>query len=415
MTGTYLLHPWLKIVKGCPLLCRMGRPKKAAAPAPPMDPNLVNSFLAKARAVVSSVQGDKRKVDDLGGNEAVVPSPPNTKPKSIPSPPTSLTVAKSPSTPVTKSVPPVPPVPLRVRGKSPNEIPRPAQPAAKSTALSLTPVPLPKNPPAHVPAPTQADPVQSHPTSQPGSGRDNVPEGSKTCSSPELVTPPPKVNAFASPPITPTDPVKELYPPDHDEEDPRWSRGHSQKDYYSSRGEQWWSDRTWDHGYWRNDRHVWGSSFDWSNPDWSQDFSRRSGSNISIAEQEDMSTGAGSGSDKSDQTDGVREVLSLRKPTIASPSSFDSLPATPKAVEPAGDVASEAPTGELESELGDDDTKAWPPVDKHGNPLTKAALYMRFYRGLRSTLSSNSIYFLGSMAPMSSSSHTYCRLFIGGG
>ena len=376
----------------------MGRTKKAAAPAPPMDPNLVNSFLAKARAVVSSVQGDKRKVDDLGGNEAVVPSPPNTKPKSIPSPPTSLSVAvaKSPSTPVTKSVPPVPPVPLRVRGKSPHEIPRPAQPAAKSTALSLTAVPLPKNPPAHVTAPTPVDSVQSHPTSQPGSGRDDVvPAESKTCSSPELVTPPPKVNAFASPPITPTDTVKELYPPDHDEEDPRWSRGHSQKDYYSSRGEQWWTDRSWDYGYWRNDRHVWGSSFDWSNPDWSQDFSRISGSTVPSTPQEDMSTSAGSASDKSDQT-GVREALALRKPTIASPSSFDSLPgpATPKAVEPTGDVASEAPTAELhesQSELGDDD-KTWPPVDKYGNPLTKAALYMRFYRGLRSTLSSNSIF-----------------------
>ena len=377
---------WLLKLEGCPLLCRMARGKKAAAPAPPMNPNLVNSFLAKARAVVSSVQGDKRKVDEVGGNE--VPEPPSTKPKSIPSPPPSLTaavVAKSPSE-ATPSVQPVPP-PLRVRGKSPHEMAQPAQPAAKSKALSLTAVPLPKNPPTQVPP----VPVQTHPSS----GRDgDVP-------SPELVTPPPKVSAHASPPITPTDPVKELSYAEHSEEDPRWDQGHSQHEYFTSKyGEKWWNDRSWDYGYgsWRNDRHVWGSSYDWSNPDWSQDFSRM-WSNNSVEQDQEAEAQSSTGTN----TEGVREALAHRKPTIHSPASFESVPptpvpATPKEAEPTGDVVSEAPTGavadqEVDAEV-EDEKQTWPPVDKHGNALTKAALYMRFYRGLRSTLSL--IDFLGS-------------------
>ena len=86
-----------------------------------------------------------------------------------------------------------------------------------------------------------------------------------------------------------------------------------------------------------------------------------------------------------------------------SPASFESVPATPvpatpKEAQPTGDVVSEVPAAAVADQQVDaeveDENKTWPPVDKHGNALTKAALYMRFYRGLRSTLSS--IDFLGS-------------------
>lgn len=370
----------------------MPKAKKAATPTPPMNPNLVNSFLAKARSVVSSVvpvQGDKRKLDGDGT------LPPATKPKSVPPPPPKLNewLGSSPSPQVSKPAPPT----------SPLMVQKPPQPAAKSKALTLTAVPLPKNPSQQVSAPNPKSlpkPVEKTPSPALSSGstasertrevlqkakqahlaaqaaKDSGEEKTKTGvaeakeKSPptpeELVTPPPKVSAYASPQVTPSDPVKELsrdFDGDHN--------------HGESWGKSWWNGWGWDYGSWSHD---WG--YNWRNQkSWTVDSSYSTGWSQESLEQQDQES-----KPTNPNADQVRQALALRKPSELSHSP-DASGEIPKEDAPPGDTV-EAPNAEVdEVEGGEPTDKTWPPVDKFGNPLTAHALYMRFYRALRSTLS----------------------------
>ena len=226
--------------------------------------------------------------------------------------------------------------------------------------------------------------------------------------SPDLKTPPPKINAFRSP--TPEDPVKRQKTEEVPDEDGLWAN--SQREYFGRRGETWWNG-DWGAGYWgktsfwdyKQNRYVAA----WADQTWSWDSSW------------DSSWQSGEpGKDDADDHERVRQVFAQRQPTQ---SAFE----TP-APSPAGENEDQEPFPEgedlvkqLEAAMAAPDEEPAPagaekpvaapaeavkpvaapaeavkPVavkqelddswrrDKYGKPLSPAALYMRFYRSLRS-------------------------------
>lgn len=121
---------------------------------------------------------------------------------------------------------------------------------------------------------------------------------------------------------------------------------------------------------------------EWRNQkSWTVDSSYSTGWSQESLEQQDQES-----KPTNPNADQVRQALALRKPSELSHSP-DASGEIPKEDAPPGDTV-EAPNAEVdEVEGGEPTDKTWPPVDKFGNPLTAHALYMRFYRALRSTLS----------------------------
>ena len=449
----------------------MARPKKPVVAMPPVNPNVVQGLLAKAKAMVQSV-GDKRKADD-----SLASSPaPVVKPKGAPSPPSKAPAVKSPEMPP----PPVPPT-TRVRGKTPDPPPPPAK--AKATTLTLPAVPSKASAPsppakASVPAPaptasksassafertrevlekakqdrlalaaankdvavetgkeptpaglenqaldhkkTESDlstttdgelegeggaegldePSQEghvHTPAEVPQSRPPTPEATEM-----FVTPPPKASNFSSP-SPPGPEAKQLYSDSSfDDGDSRWLQGHSQRAYYGAQGKSWWSrDADWYGYYWDhyNGRGVYAvgdESWIYNYPSWSEhsswdDVPRSSPPPEGSPPSESRSL-------SSEDTSGdVR--LAARQPTFNSPAAEGTPETAGEAPEnkgeagdeaalPADDLGNQESTPVVKQELESGNTgKSWK-TDKHGKPLTPTALYMRFYRQLRSTLAS---------------------------
>eukprot|EP00435_Cladocopium_sp_Y103_P025551 s3436_g6.t1 len=372
-------------------------------------------------------------------------APPPTKAKGSAPPPSKCTPGVSPACPVTSKVSPPPAPATRVRGKSPEGV---VLPATKPKALSLTPVP-PKGPQNSGPASSSGisafertrqalldakttreategkaaavavkaiantvKPKETEPEHAAGDDKtpsSEVPMDVVDVETPDakpaqpvppnamdvLATPPPKANQFASPKGSPDGVGSDVattvggssrsLSDEFDDDDPRWLQGHSQRSYYGSRGESWWSGGAdwypahycyyWDHNRNRG-VYAWGDqSWTYKSPEWKEHGSWE-------GKDETPSPDAPA---LPDEGDNVRGVLNSRLPTT----SFSPDEASPDASTP-GEAHSEVPAPSEAVGTGEDGAPAAPEgktwrTDKHGNPLNPAALYMRFYRQIRST------------------------------
>ena len=134
------------------------------------------------------------------------------------------------------------------------------------------------------------------------------------------------------------------------EEDERWDYGHSQKDYYGSQGEGWWGPSAWNHPSW-----GWARRECYSHPYWSSHLSKWSHPH----ESDDIST---LGSEASPRHEEVRMGILNRKST---------------------ENLSELAVGETPKKEEEDDS--WR-RNKKGELLNPKALYMKFYREIRSNM-----------------------------
>ena len=135
----------------------------------------------------------------------------------------------------------------------------------------------------------------------------------------------------------------------------QWDYGHSQRDYWGSRGEAWWNPSGWYEPSW-----GWARQQCYSHPYWS--------SHLSKWAYRDADENSNLGSDASTNHEEVRFGLLNRK-------------STENLSELGGDGASPIPTPKNTED--DDDT--WR-KNKKGELLSPKALYMKFYREIRSTL-----------------------------
>ena len=403
---------------------------------------MVQSFLAKARAMVTTV-GDKRK----SGDDTSALAPPPTKAKgSAPPPSKSTQPVVAPSCPATSKVsPPAAPPATRVRGKSPEGG---TLPVTKAKALSLKPVPLKNSGPssssgisafertrqalidakstreareANEGKAAAAKPIAvkavagqvktTEPEPKSAAGDDKTKPGtddmevethSATPAPPVepaapdlLVTPPPKANQFASPNGSPDALVSDTThegssrsgSDEFDDDDPRWLQGHSQRSYYGSRGESWWSRGDeyypahycyyWDYNRNRGVYARGDQSWTYTSPAWKEHGSWDGRYDTPSVEAPAFPDGG----------DSVLTALHSRLPTtIYSPdeASPDGTPGEVPSEIPAPSGPGDGP-GEDAADAEPTAGKTWR-TDKHGNPLNPAALYMRFYRQIRSTL-----------------------------
>lgn len=392
---------------------------KASAVLPPPMPNLaaVQNMLAKARATVQACNG-KRK-----GELHETPTP-ATKPK--------------PCTPVPPAV--------RVRGKSSDAQPAPAAPP-KASLAPPPPKAASKPDPVEGISPVSSKSSCSTPSQRTQeyllaakAAREQKACEEKAREQAEelaaLTTPPPK-HSFASPSeTTPPGPLpkvadeKPIKPldfgkldSDGDEGWQQWDDWHdSQRSYYGTRGESWWSSgwdyypqaHSWFWDPWKN-RYVftrgaqsWTSS--WSDQELHDRGSRRGDTRDTLLDEviapwpETPGSTATLGSSPgetavvaaaNEQNDCVRASLATRKPSVFSPlPDPDQSHESPEAQAPVDPIEPCEP--ELMHQEGghpeepsesakpaEPASEAWR-CDKHGNPCSPAALYMRFYRKLRS-------------------------------
>eukprot|EP00435_Cladocopium_sp_Y103_P014655 s4821_g3.t1 len=392
----------------------MVRPK--AVVQPPSAPNMgaINDILAKARSLVGSV---KRTASD---QELETPTTTKARTAAVPSP------AKAVGAPPKATPSPVPPT--RVRGKSP-------APATKSVAV-------PKPPPPHAatevatPSPKTVSPAGSFESSEPSPSERTkayLLNAKKLRLEQEaLKTPPPKTS-FASPAKAPSPPKAaspQLESPVHN----------SYVSYCASQGKSWWASdagpfgKSWwfdpckRHYVYAKGTQCWISDTD----DWYGSWTLQEESPTTIPDEDDdmgtPSTDNGMGHDSS-----VRDFLATRQPTGLTDSSESQavecldgdeleVPEEPRIPGDAKDEQPKVPQGAKlpEEAKGAEEAKvphagapgtlpspapaapapvsAAPVVpravqaseayrlDKFGNPISPEALYMRFYRRLRSFL-----------------------------
>ena len=379
----------------------MGRPKKAPPVLPKASMTPVHDILAKARALVNQV--GKRKV----GDDGTTPQPCVSKAKvSAPAPVTSPQVVKACPPPPAK----------RIREKS-CEPPT----AAKSTGVVMKAVPMPskahgtppaeaasapKPPPPKAVSPSVVTESSESPTttsSTPGSASARVQAHLAKAKEMRLVK---EMGSGVVPPkpVVPDpsmSPVRMLGDFDGENGDDTPSGEHglqrcktdtdttwiydyideygddfacSQRQYYGLRGKSWWRDDGWGNQWGKNwfwDPYQYRYVWTWGSRSWSTD---------SWPEPTEASQ---TPSDSPNATD-VHAKLAARLPTQPDLS-------TPARTEVSDHEASEAKpeqeqdaANHVESE-DDEGAESWR-RDKYGNILNPNALYMRFYRRLRSIL-----------------------------
>lgn len=378
----------------------MARPKKAAVqPSTPADPNAAQAYLAKARALVDSM---KRK-----------DAPPGTEP------PVSVKAKAEPPAPVvSEPLPKVPPKPasappqataqgpsskdttLAAKASQPVKPPPPAPKISSAPAASAAPPAKPAesvSPVAHEPAaPAKAPSVQPPPPKANGTETSMLSPGTNTNT-------PPAKNTFASPAATLSS--ESLATEVDDERSPLAPKAidvdsaddglqyNSQVHYYGSRGESWWRCDPWetyggkqwfyDHDKQRyvftSGRDCWVQEWDgnWKDESWNGESgdARKSPDNEATSASVATDTPAAEG-----DSDRVRSALAQR-----APSQLEVAPDTPQAsAEDPGDEAGDAaPPGDAPAPAQVKDEDKWR-YDKHGHPVKPHALYMRFYRSIRS-------------------------------
>ncbi len=315
----------------------MPRPKKVPAlPAP--DLSAVNQILAKARSIVATSGKRKGPSDDLepveappvtkpkGGGcvtKAAPMSPPSKSPPSLPPPPPTTVPSDVESVDSTKSMSPSERTQQYLKNVKAQRL------AAKSVAVEA----MAKDGDVAVPKAVVVVKCGADATKAPSvDGARNVPKAPSTVAPPkdgslvtsaapspaptEVITPPPKVPAVKSPPLSPPKMKPLPYVSDHDENDDRWNYGHSQKEYYASKGESWWRDG-WDyHGdNWFYDHYqrkyvVCKGNQAWTYDDW--DHQVEATTPIARTASDVTSTSEGPTSD-------VHTRLAARQPTFPSP------------------------------------------------------------------------------------------------
>eukprot|EP00435_Cladocopium_sp_Y103_P042867 s1915_g11.t5 len=401
----------------------MGRPKKAPPVLPKASMTPVHDILAKARALVDA--SGKRKVAD----ESTTPRPCVSKAKvSAPAPVTSPQVVKA-----------CPPPPVkRVREKS-------SEPctAAKSKGIVMKAVPMPTkangNPPAKegivmkaVPMPpkTSETPPGMKAVPTPAKAKSGLPPPPKT-SSPSVSEPnesppttastsssasqrtqehlakakqlrlakendgegaPPKPDDVPDPPMSPVRKLGDFEDngdgtPDEEtgfkkcKTDATWEYDEygadfacSQREYYGRQGKSWWRDDGWENQWGKNwywdpyqNRYVWThGSRSWTTDSfWSEP-------------SEAPQTPVGS-----PQSVEVHTKLAARQPTqpdLGTPARTEAASDTPGSKPGPGQEQDAAQEVESDDDSG---AESWR-RDKYGNVLNPNALYMRFYRRLRS-------------------------------
>eukprot|EP00435_Cladocopium_sp_Y103_P064085 s831_g25.t1 len=376
-------------------------------------------------------------VPPAGGNAMAPPPPPA---KAIP--PSALAPSNSTedSSPVPKTAAPAPPPPSVkiqqfLKTAKANRLQKSAEPAAAPT-LRKASAPLTLNP---VPPKAAAAPdVPALNTPPPATTPDTL---QKTYTPETLHTPPPK-HTFSSPPTTaetvrsnswdsnsggPADPAKD---------DDWWCN--SQKEYYGRQGLSWWRDddglgpyapSNWFWDSWNNRYVFTQGSQSWVSESWGMEDGKTddvdngnalgtSPSGPETPVHEESGAPDANGADGADAGQShVRDALACRKPSapnVASPEpSADTAAAPPetsadKAAAPETESAEPSPPRlppsgvlQVKQELPEsaslvpavappsradalpNTADAWR-CDKTGKPCTPEALYMRFYRRLRS-------------------------------
>lgn len=211
-------------------------------------------------------------------------------------------------------------------------------------------------------------------------------QSARLAASEALQTPPPK-SSFESPVPSPSTPGIATHTPAQPEE---WH--YSQVSYFASQGKSWWSSdagpgaKNWwfDHDKRRyvfaRGTECWVSKTD----DWDGDWVLQVDAESPPPSGESGNEGGGATS-----PNGPRDFLRSRQPTSLSDVDTPAPPADDKGSSPQHG-------GDDDADDGDDNgepqaTGNFPPedkfrLDKHGNEISPEALYMRFYRHLRSIL-----------------------------
>ena len=232
----------------------------------------------------------------------------------------------------------------------------------------------------------------------------------------ELKTPPPKLSmrspgSTPPPPPVPKSDAPQVGSGEKEKEVPDTSPESvsseslvccSQREYFGRKGQSWWGPGHHDYPaeswFWdpyknryvvtQGDRCWFEYPEEWGQSWWDRSCSDQDPSDfeecLKQLDESPKDTNTPPGGDD----DNVRDALVTRKPTVYSPES-------PMEVEPGlNEEASEGPAGEPDHETetpGDSarskpgKSEAWR-LDKKGNPISPEALYMRFYRRLRSAL-----------------------------
>ena len=398
----------------------MPRPKKTPAlPAP--DLGAVNQILAKARAIVATSGKRKDSSEALESAEA----PPATKPKGG-----GCVTKAAPVSPPFKSPPSLPPPPPTAVPAVPSEVEsadstksmspsertqqylkhvKAQRLAAKSAAVANGDAMDTKDDDAAVPKADVAVKCGAVATKAPPvAGAGDVPKATgappkaesivAAAPSPvptEIITPPPKVPAVKSPPLSPPKMKPLPYVSNHDDNDDRWNYGHSQKEYYASKGQSWWRDGwdyqgdNWFYDHYQRKYVVCHGDQAWAYDDWNHQVEEVP--SPSLGGSPTAATPASEGPATSEV---VHARLAARQPTFPSP--HEEAEPTPNMETPNTETPNVEGAGGREGEGedhqepsgGDENPDAWR-CDKNGAQLQPQALYMRFYRRIRSTLPEN--------------------------
>lgn len=356
----------------------MARGAKASKTAPPtpMPPNMaaVNDALSKARALVGSIKR-VRSSEPVGATVAVKAK------ASVPTPQVAVEAKASPAT-----LPPPPP-PTRVREKS----------SATTAAAKALPPPPPKAVEAVLP--TEISPPKScglTPSQRTQAYLKSV-KDARLAEGGTLHTPPPKRPA-PSPESTPTPPSQ--VPATGSQGGDAWCDNGDKSsrwwDHDKKEQQHWW----WDH---ENNHYVvtqgdasWICKEEWDGlrRSWSWDDA------TSVAETPRPSP---NDFDNSSSPGEIAAELAARRPSLAElPSPAPPSPTAVEAPDNSG-ISTDTPAAEEDPKYPDSEvpsapsTKTTPSTitadgedgkdfnkDKYGNVLTPEALYMRFYRKLRS-------------------------------
>ena len=204
-----------------------------------------------------------------------------------------------------------------------------------------------------------------------------------------LTTPPPKVT-FKSPPVSPPSRMTRLDSMDSQESywDESWNGGCGQREYYGSRGQSWWRDSGdwgWGHNWWwnanKNEYVVCNGSNSWTVP---YDHVSAEASPTEPGESPSPAHVETPGSEHPASAD-VHSRLAARRPTtdLQDPAEAMKSPGESEAADTASKSGDQAETSPGNQGGQDDGWRR----DKKGNLLQAGALYMRFYRKVRSNSS----------------------------
>ena len=386
----------------------MGRPKKAPPVLPKASMTPVHDILAKARALVH--QAAKRKV----GDDSTTPQPCVYKAKvSAPAPLNPPQLVKACPPPPAKRVrekSSEPPTAAKSTGIVMKAVPMPSKAHGTTPAKAASPpkvLGLPPPPKALSPAVTESSESPATTASTPSSASHRVQEHLAKAKEMRLA----KESSGGAPPkpVVPDptmSPVRKLddfdgenddkkpqgMPEDlqHDEHgfqrcktDTTWPYDEygvdfacSQRQYYGLQGKSWWRDDGWGNQWGKNwfwdpyqDRYVWT----WGSRAWSTDSFWSEPTEAHPSPSSPL------------QANDVHTKLAARLPTqpdLSTPARTEASEASDAKPGQEHDAADRA-----ESE-DDEGAESWR-RDKHGNVLNPNALYMRFYRRLRSILICN--------------------------